>query len=149
MPDVWVNGVDWSPTGDLLAVITQQEGTSTLWTVPVRTKEPLRVLDDSVLIMSPLWSRSERAVYYLRGADPRSRDLWKVELSPGGQLREAPVRTLPGLSVGLRHQSISGLSVSEDGRRLMYLRQSGYSNLWLAEVRGEGANRTVQQRALT
>jgi serine/threonine-protein kinase len=149
MPHVWVYGADWSRTDQLLAVVTQSEATSTLWTIPLGTRQPLRVLDDTTLIMSPRWSPATRAVYYLRSAQPQSFDLWKARLSSRGATRGDPVRLLTGLPVGFRHEAIPALSISDDGTRLLYLRQAGYSNLWLLDVRGTGGARTLERRAVT
>jgi Tol biopolymer transport system component len=149
MPHVWVYGVGWSRTDDVLAVITQSEATSTLWTVPLDTRELRAVLQDTVLIMAPRWSPASRTLYYLRGADRQSLDLWKVRVSSDGALRGDPARVLTGLPVGFRHQSIPALTISNDGRQLLYLRQTGYSNLWRLDVWGSGRERRVDQQALT
>ncbi len=149
MPHVWVYGTDWSRTDRLLAVVTQSEATSTLWTVPLDTREPVRVLDDTTLIMSPRWSPRTRAVYYLRSAEAPAYDLWKVTVSARGTMSRDPVRVLTGLPIGTRHQAIPALSISDDGSRLVYLRQTGYANLWQFDVRERGGVRTLEQRALT
>ncbi|UCD23841.1 MAG: PD40 domain-containing protein, partial [Gemmatimonadota bacterium] len=149
MPHVWVYGVDWSPDGDRLAVSTEDEGTSILWTIALDDGEPTVVLEDSVTVMSPRWSPGGEVVYYLRGSEQQSMELRRVRVSPDGTADGDPERVLSALPVGSRHQSMPALSLSQDGSRLFYLRRTGYSNIWLAEVGGSAGNRTIQQRQLT
>ena len=149
MSHVWVNGGNWSPNGDMLAVITSDEGTNVIWVISIETSEPAPLVEDTVQLGSPVWAPNGSAIYYLRGDDQRLLELRKVRVSDDGQRRGEPTRVLSALPVGWRHQSIPSLSISNDGTRMLYVRHTSYSNLWLAEVSVAGVERSAQQRQLT
>ena len=129
-PFLGIVDLDWSPRSDDLVVLTRDStGWYSLWNVSPDGKRQQPVLRDSVIIHSPRWSPVENAIYYLRERDLVT-DLHKVEL---GRRRKPKITlVLSGL------QSTGPITITGDGRQILYLRSAEHSNIWAVRRRAVG-----------
>ncbi|HVT15514.1 MAG TPA: protein kinase [Thermoanaerobaculia bacterium] len=121
----------WSPHGLRIAYwgIPAGGARRVLWTVPARAGHPLsngeatRLVDDSYLNWSPVWSPDGRHLYFASDRSG-SMNLWRVAIdeATGKALGEPEPLSTPAQWSGL-------LSLSRDGRRILYATRSGKSNL--------------------
>ena len=133
----WLFDVDWSSTGDLLLFQTAAQERYTIWTIATDGSRQSKVVEDSVLILSPRFSPKADAIYYLR-PQRQTKDLMKVRIDPtSGKAKNSPAVIQTGLQVG------DFFSISKDNRHLLYTREQDYSNLWLANCE-DGQMRTKQ-----
>lgn len=96
----------------------------------------------------PRWSATGDAIYVLRTNRDTIQDLIKVGVNPkSGPAKDPPCNLLSGLQVS------NYFTVSADGSRLAYSRLQGYTNLWLAQLRGpdnkKQSGKELQPRPLT
>lgn len=147
-PAVQKLGLDWSPTGGLLALATAEEnGRAAVWTIAVDGGRPVRVLDEELLVVSPRFSPDGDALYYLcQREEDTTAGLWKVAIDPrSGRPAGKPTVVLSGLEMSL--WLYSTFTISHDGKRMFYTRDTTRSNLWLAEL--EGADASIRTTQLT
>ena len=134
---LWVRGVDdpaarrlvtgeeihspaWSPDGAWIAyasgnaeyVVAGNIAPSAIWVVQTSGGEPVRVMPDQPLHISPVWLPDSRRLLFVSNRDG-GRDVYQVTLGAGGGVTGDPVR----LTTGLNPHTIS---VSADGRRMAY-----------------------------
>ena len=129
----WLEGASWSPADDRIAFITAAgTGAYSLFLMALDGSGLQLVHQDSVNLFSPQWSPTGDAIYYLRHGP--SDELWKVPVASDGTRRHPPARLLSGLSFQVRNQAIPTFAISQDGRRLLYTRRSGFANLWLFQT---------------
>ena len=95
---------------------------------------------------SPRWAPSGDAIYFLRHKNNLA-ELLRVDLTQGGDTWGAPVVVLTGLQVTEAFNST--FSLTADGGTLAYGTRLVYSNLWLAELAGEGSDQPPEIRQLT
>jgi Tol biopolymer transport system component/tRNA A-37 threonylcarbamoyl transferase component Bud32 len=136
--------MDWSMGRDLLLFLTEDdEGRHAIWTISPDGGNQQKVLEQPGVLLSPRWSADGDAIYYLVPG-PNTSDLWKIPIDPdgGGAAAEGtPVLT------GLETQG--GLTLSRDGRRLLYTKLTYRSNLWLLDLRNTGKGGAVEAKPLT
>jgi serine/threonine-protein kinase len=134
---------DWSPNGRFIALASfvQSPRSYHLWTVAVDGSGWHRLAQDTDTLAGPRWSPAGDAVYYLRGDE-----LQKVRVAPDGQVRGAPEVLQVGLDAG-RDLFNPGLSLTADGRTLVFTKVQRHSNVRLATAsgQGEGAQFTTVQ----
>ena len=143
---------DWSPSGQVIAIVTAtggQAGTA-LWTATADGGRQQLVFEDSLVIVSPRWSPRGDAIYYLRaslgGVSGGTEELVKIPMSEATGAAQGPPETLlSGLQITQYNRQLSPISVSADGGRLMYSREAQHANLWLATVGEAGAEVTIEQ----
>jgi serine/threonine protein kinase/Tol biopolymer transport system component len=115
----------WSPHGRRLAYWGVPLGTGQrfLWTVPLDGGKPERVLGDPHLNWNPVWSPDGRYLYFASDRSG-SMNLWRTPIDEAsGQIRgELEPITTPA-------QWSGELSLSRDGRRILYATNDGRSNL--------------------
>jgi serine/threonine-protein kinase len=145
----WVSGVDWSPDGEWLAVITLLEGAYTLWTVALEGDVTHEVVEDTLEMLSPRWAPDGSAVYYLRRVAERDDELWKIRITGNGEGRGPPERVLSNLTIAVRSSAIPSISLAADGSRLLYNRLQTRSNLWLFELDPSASDGVREARELT
>jgi len=117
--DTWTRGVDWSPSGELLALITStgsRSGQSNLWVLNLDQGTHALVLTDSMAVSTPRWAPNGDAIYYLRrGA------LYRVDVDQAeGRAAGTAQRVVALDDVWSRGVFASSYSVSADGRKLVY-----------------------------
>jgi serine/threonine-protein kinase len=127
----WLNG-DWSPNGRFIALSSNVASPESwlLWTVAVDGSGWHRLVQDAVSLSGPRWSPSGHAVYYLRQDELR-----KVRVAPDGEARGTPEVVLVGLAAAFSLLN-PGLSLTADGRNLVFTKLQSHSNLWLATTTG-------------
>jgi len=139
MPSI---GMDWSPRGDWLVFGHWEKGRAVLWTVNVSTRKLNRIVEDSSGVGRPRWSPKGDAVYYVRSGGGQTSELWKISVNPrSGRADGEPRFLLGGIPMG-------GISLARDGRRLLYVRSSFRSNLWLVK-RGSSENTKARPQQIT
>jgi Tol biopolymer transport system component len=134
----WLLEGAWSPDGGVFAVTT--------WTAdPVRFAVSTVTLDgrtnevvaDSVPVSSPRWSRDGAALYYVRGRE----EVWRLRLMQGtGRRRGSPELVQRQLQMLSARFGLLQFSLTPDGRRMVYVRGSHFSNLWMVEPSGPQAS---------
>ncbi len=121
----WLDEGDWSPSGKLLAIPrTPTSGASrtNLATIALDGSGLHQLVTDSPWVARPLWSPGGGGIFYLAGQDLR----W-ISVGPDGKARGAP-RTLAVLS------GADDLSLTRDGRKLVYTRAIRSTNIWLVQL---------------
>jgi len=143
-PIKFVWDIDWSPSGNLLLVLTHNENNRTvIWTMKTNGSNQYKVIEESDGLSSPRWSSQGDAIYYLRGK-AQLNEIWKVPVSPeSGKPTKSPYIVISGFNFG-RNFTLSG-----DNKHLAYTRQLEYSNLILARIKGTGTERKVETKQLT
>jgi serine/threonine-protein kinase len=141
----WTSGIDWSPSGDRLLVLTQgKEDKYSIWTAKTDGSQQNMVIEDNASLSSPRWSSKGDALFYLRGREGQATELWKLPISRDtGTPAKAASLVLSGIPMG------SVFSLSADGKNLLYTRASQFSNLWSARIEGSEKGRTVKTQKLT
>jgi serine/threonine-protein kinase len=144
-----VHSPSWSPDGRYLAFVSgnlqyQTTGNiapSSIWVVNATGGEPVRVTDDRPLHASPVWLPGGRGLLYVSDQDG-GRDIYFVPLNRSGGPAGAAVR----LTTGLRPHTIS---LSADGRRLLYSLYTETANLWAVELQRQRSVSLKEARPIT
>ena len=132
-------GIDWAFSGRWLVYQTEEGQRNMLWTIPADGGQPVRIVDDTVPISSPRAAPRADAVYYARDVG-RTLELWKAPVSPEtGRPAGAARVVTTGLEGG-------AFTVSGDGRRLLYSKQTAFSNLWRVRLDGRGPSPMATQQ---
>jgi serine/threonine protein kinase len=139
----WFHEIDWSPVGDLLLFLTEDQEQYTIWTIRTDGTQQYKIVEDSVRLCSPRWSSKGDAIYYFR-SHGRTEDLMKIKIAPSTGKAKGPARVIQtGLQAG------SFFTLSEDNKRLLYTRLQSYSNLWLVSYDDKGDAKSVKTKQLT
>ena len=127
--DGWLSGIAWSPTSDRLAlsVIAGDRSGSSLWLLDLAATAT-QVLAERREASSPVWAPDGRALYYLAGHEGSSKDLMRVGLAGGGTGSLVAVN-LPVPDDSRRQPTGTFLSMSADGRRIVFVEEEAWSNL--------------------
>jgi Tol biopolymer transport system component len=142
---------DWSVAHDLLLVLMDDDEHQSLWaTKPDGTERSLLMrvqYDPNGVIFKTRWSPAGDAVYFFRWSvkGQEVADLMKLPLdATTAQPVGEPVMVLSGLRAGT-----GGFSISNDGKQVLYAQETKFSNLWLAQVKGEEGDKKVERIQLT
>jgi len=139
----WLFNLDWSPTGNFLAFLTNDKERYTIWTIKKDGKQQQKVIEDSVKRHSPKWSSGGDEIYYLR-PHGQTKDLMKIKVNPAtGKAKGSPIPIQTGLQTGVN------FSLSNNNKKYLYTREQTYSNLWLINVEDEGSEKTIRTKQLT
>ena len=134
------NSIVWSPSGSRLAFAGDNpqfvSGTSnignispsSIWIADVATGRAIAVVEATALNTSPAWAPDERGIFFVssRGG---GRDIYYQRIGSSGQPRGDAERLTTGANAHT-------LSVSADGRRLIYTSLVTRSNLWSIPIGG-------------
>jgi Tol biopolymer transport system component len=145
-PILFADDIDWSPSGDRLLVITiNKENRYAIWTIKTDGSQQNMVLEENVVISSPRWTPKADAIFYLRGQSvSQPKELWKLPISRDtGKRAKNALPILSGIPMG------NFFTLSADGKKYLYTRESQFSNLWLAKIEGSEKSRTVKTQQLT
>src|SRR5262245_9849123 len=126
----WLSTVKWSPDGRRLLYRVEDEAHLSLWTTSRDGRHQYRVYEDELTSdLDVCWAPRGDALYCVRRLGQRG-ELLKIYLKPDGSAanRTRVLLSTPGLTA-------DGLSVSDDGRRLICTRGTAHSNLRLYEPR--------------
>ncbi len=118
----------WSPNGHRIAFWASRGGQRDVWTVRATgSGEPIPVTNDAHMDWSPVWSPEGTHLYFCsdRGG---TMGLWRVSIDEksGEVLGQAEAVSTPASDPG-------HLSISPDGRRILYAEHSLTSNLYRAD----------------
>jgi Tol biopolymer transport system component len=128
-------GVDWSPTGDMLAFTTRDSlGRAGLHAIRTDGTEQRTLLDEPGYADFLRWSSRANAIYYLQGGLPDyqlAAELRKLRVSrEGRRARRGPETVLTGLRVSPLLADLAAFSLTADAKRLVYTRFEVRANLW-------------------
>jgi eukaryotic-like serine/threonine-protein kinase len=134
---------DWSPDGDWVACVSGNRrfvgnddfgniAVSSIWVVPAAGGAPIRVSEDESFNTSPAWLPEGHSLLYVSDRDG-GRDIYRVALGRDGRAARAPTRLTTGLNA-------AQVSVSADGRRLVYAAFTHSSNVWSLPVPTTGSS---------
>lgn len=115
-----LNFVDWQALGNLAA--------SSIWVMPAAGGEAVRITEMNHLNMSPVWAPDGSHVLFVSTLGG-TRDIYSQAVTGSGASRGAPVR----LTTGLNPHT---MSLSADGRSLVYSVFTTTANVWGASLRG-------------
>jgi serine/threonine protein kinase/WD40 repeat protein len=123
----WLHEVDWSPTGDRLLFLTREGERYAVWTIGVDGRGQQKVFEESARLMSARWSPRADAIYFLRWRQDAA-ELLRVSVAPAGRAAGPVSSVLPGLLTASR------ISISNDGGRLIFMKEVKHSNLFVVDV---------------
>jgi serine/threonine protein kinase len=138
-------GIDWSPLGTHLLVLfkNRDEKYSILITNIEGDQQNVAHIDNAP-INSAKWSSSGDAIFYFRqSAQSNAMELWMLRFAKetGKPSKEASL-ILSGIDM-------DNLSISANGKLLLYSRGYSYSNIWIAKTESMDGNLTVKPVQLT
>jgi serine/threonine protein kinase/Tol biopolymer transport system component len=142
-----VDGLDWSPASNFMAVLSGFRRGQVIWTVHPDGSQQRKVIEGDGLD-SPRWSPDGDAIYFLRTSSDQTQELARVAVdSTSGQGHGPASVLLSGLQTG-RY-----FTLSADGTRLAYSRSQTHASLWQAQFESPGGVRELgkepQRTALT
>jgi Tol biopolymer transport system component/tRNA A-37 threonylcarbamoyl transferase component Bud32 len=119
---------DWSPDGRFLAVQSHAEGgmRSSLWIGNLTSAAWRELVTDTLPLSPPRWSRAGDAIYFYTYQN----ELRKLRVR-GGEPEGSPEILQTGLGATYPGHKWAGFSITSDGRKLSYVKEQEYSNLWL------------------
>jgi Tol biopolymer transport system component len=136
----WLAGLDWNwPTNRIALLSRDDKGSFIVWSVTPQGNDVRRLYSDAQAISATCSSPSAGVLYLFR-ARRGAQELVRVSLT-GAQ---APAATV--LTGGLQMVSHTDCSVSADGERLLYVRETGHANLWRLDLRRTPATATALTR---
>lgn len=136
----------WSPDDERIAYSVGTGGAtniapSTIWLVPVVGGPAIRLTDADHLNTAPVFARNGRSIFYVSNRDG-ARDIYQQLLPRRPNERVVPTR----LTTGANAVSIS---LSADGRRLVYAAETMRSNVWSAPITPNGRTPSAAIRPVT
>ena len=114
---------------------------SSIWLVPARGGDPIRITDDRSLNMSPTWLPGSNALLFISNRQGE-RDVYRVDLDQEGRPQSDPRRLTTGLAAYT-------IALSADGRRLVYAVFRQRANIWSAPLLEHGPATLAGAQALT
>ncbi|HEY4594663.1 MAG TPA: protein kinase, partial [Thermoanaerobaculia bacterium] len=115
----------WSPNGQRIAYwgLPKGKGRRILWTVSAEGGPPVRVIDDEHVNWDPAWSPDGRYLYFVSDRSG-SMNVWRVAVDEtSGRVKGEPQ------AITTSSQPLGLLSVSKDGRQIVYATDERKSNL--------------------
>ena len=127
----WLNGLHWNAPTNRIAVLTSDDkGRYIVWSVSPEGKDGRQLYSDAAWI-SGLCSSPSAGVLYLFRDRQGGKELVRVPLT--GVQEPAPTVLTSGLQMAQMVVG-QGCSVSADGQRLLYVRETGLANLWRLDL---------------
>ena len=120
----WLLDIDWSPNGDKILFLSQDDniGKYAIWTIKTDGTQQKKILENTGVLYSPKWSLDGNHIYYLQENGP-TQDLMKVEVSSNSsEVKPKAIQT--GLLA-------YGFTITKDNKKFCYTKYNTYSNLWL------------------
>ena len=124
----WLHGLHWNAPTNRMAVLTSDDkGRNIVWSVTPEGKDVRQLLSDAASI-GGMCSSPSAGVLYLFRERKGGQELVKVPLT--GVQEPAPAV----LTSGLQTVRLQACSVSTNGERLLYVRETGHANLWRLDL---------------
>ncbi|RIK73809.1 hypothetical protein DCC62_16585 [candidate division KSB1 bacterium] len=124
----WLTEIDWSPSGKLMLVLTQDKGKYVIWTLTLDKGQQRKMYEIEKELLNPRWAPGGEAIYFFIRQN-NTTDLMKLPVSAEtGETRAEAFTLVSGLQAGDYY------TLSANGKRLLYTRFLEYSNLWLVEL---------------
>jgi len=142
-----LHSCNWSPTDRWIACVSGNSmnvtpgtafaniGPSAIVVIPTAGGEAMLIVKPPAFNQSPIWSTDGKRLYFISNRQG-PRDIYSVRVSGTGQAQGEPTRLTTGLG------AIS-ISMSRDGRRLVYAAYSARANLWAQPI-PSGSSSTVE-----
>ena len=142
----------WSPDGRWLACVsgnqrfvTNEEfgniAASSVWLVPAAGGAPVQVSEEHTLNISPAWLPGGAGLLYISNRDG-GRDIYHLRLTRHGRPAEEVTRLTTGLNA-------AHISVTTDGRRLVYAAMTESSNVWSLPISSSRAASVSRAQPVT
>ena len=136
----WLNYLDWSPDGDKLLLTTQTEDSDGTWIINTNGTLVSKLVDRELNNIQ--WASNPNCLYYLDNHLGYNA-LMKQKIDTRSFEKEGP----PSLLVsGLKALEFS---ITSDSRRLLYLKQNLWSNLWQFTVGDRDNEPNTSRKQLT
>jgi Tol biopolymer transport system component len=139
----YLYGLEWNAPANRIALLTiDDKDAYTVWSVTPEGNDVRRVYSDAAAI-SALCSSPSAGVLYLFRERQGGKQLVKVPLAG------APEPAATVLTSGLQMVSFQDFpicSISDDGQRLLYVRETGHANLWRLDLRRAASTPTALTR---
>jgi len=143
----------WSPDGSKIAYVSgaslfvfgaRELGNvdpSTIGIVPSSGGEPVEVVNDDFLNVSPVWTPDGDGLLFVsnRGG---SRDVYQLSIDGDGRPQGAPTRVTTGLNAHT-------IDLSNEGTRLTYSVFTHIANIWALDIPRSGEVSLIQAEPLT
>ena len=114
----------WSPHGNRIAYWSQIGGQRDIWTIAADGSEPVALTNDAALDWNPVWSPDGNYLYFSSNRSG-GMNLWRVWIDEtSGMPRAEPEAITVGAAGANMH-----LSISEDGKRMVYATQDLRQNI--------------------
>ncbi len=118
----WISDLDWSPSGDRLLYLARTPTKTRFLTVQPDGTDPVEVTCASGY--APRWAPHGDAFYFVQ-ARREGTCLVRMEMDADGKCSGEPTVLINNIKTN------GPISVSRDGRALLYPRSETYSNLWM------------------
>lgn len=135
----------WFPDGKRLVFIAHDFGRATLWTMTIDGEAPHRLLADGPALLDPVVAPDGRAIYFVGASVSKNFTIMKVPVAPEtGETVGPPEEITVTGAVAARN-----LTISRDGRRLVYAGLWFSSEIYSVPVSESTGEATGEPRALT
>lgn len=126
--------LNWSPDGSRLAFLRSTEDNMEVASVPAEGGTPTRLLVGAGL-RSFCWAADGRILHALLEPPPNDRDanLWELRVNRNGEPEGKPRRLTSWASM-----SITDLSVTSDGKRLVFVTSGFQTDAYVGELAADG-----------
>ena len=130
---LWQSDPAITTDGEAVALTTSTPAERRYAVLVVRRRDlvPVEVARDTAILGTPAWAPDGRSLFFLRGVGPLS-DLMRLRLGEDATPLGPPERLASGLAI--QPDFVQQLSVSGDGRSLVYVRGDRWSNLALVSL---------------
>jgi Tol biopolymer transport system component len=141
--------VGWSPSGDRIATLklgSSADNPATAIETAPRTGGPASTILAVAGVRSFCWASDGRIIYSIEEPAPNDRDtnLWELRVdSSGGKATGSPRRITNWAGL-----TLSDLSLSADGRHLVFVNAGNRTDLYVAPLDGGGELRPPQELTL-
>ena len=120
--DLWIACVSGNSMNVTPGTAFANIAPSAIVLIPTTGGEVMRIAEPSAFNQSPIWSADGKRLYFISNRQG-PRDVYTVRVSGSGRVQGEPTRLTTGLG------AIS-ISMSRDGRRMVYAAYSARANLW-------------------
>ncbi len=148
-----LHSCDWSPGGRWIACVSGNWSfpgpggyfgnisPSALVLIPAAGGPLVDLMTRADIHRSPVWSKDGQRLYFVSNRQGPS-DIYSMEVTEAGAVRDEPIRVTTGLGV-------YSIAFSSNGRQLAYAAYSSRSNIWSVRIPSKGTVTLSSGRAVT